>query len=235
MAKRNLHRPPLRRTQRGVSLIFTLIALVLLMLTSIALVRSVDTATLVMGNLGFKQDTTNRGSSSTSGAELAIKWITDNSANLNNTQANLGYYATSLDDLDPTGSARDSALAAVNWESNDCADLVKGTTYNGTCMNPSQPVDVLDKSGNKIGSANYLIARLCSADGDPNGRDASGNVIVCSKPTSASTSDGQGRGSVDSKSYMRLGTTTVGPYFRIVVRVQDLRNTVSFTETIVHF
>ena len=88
-------------------------ALVLLMLVSIALVRSVDTATLVMGNLGFKQDTTNLSSNPTSGAEAAVSYITTNYNSLINNNSNQGYYASSLDDLDPTGSAKDASLAAV--------------------------------------------------------------------------------------------------------------------------
>jgi len=228
----------LRRAQRGVSLIFTLIALVVLMLTSIALVRSVDTATLVMGNLGFKQDTTNQGSNSTAGgAEAAVTWITNNYPSLIKTQEALGYYASSLDDLDPTGAAHDATQAAVNWAENPlgCVELTKGTDYNGTCLTAAKKVAITDGAGNTIAWAKYLISRLCSADGDPTGKDASGNAIVCSRPTSVGTSTSTGKGAVDVKTPFNPGAPVVGPYFRIVVRVEDLRNTVSFTETLVHF
>ena len=43
------------RRQRGVSLIFALMALAVISLAAVALVRSVDTTSLVIGNLGFKQ------------------------------------------------------------------------------------------------------------------------------------------------------------------------------------
>lgn len=230
-------KPLLRRGQRGVSLIFTLIALVVLMLTSIALVRSVDTATLVMGNLGFKQDTTNQGSNSASGgSEAAVAWITANYASLTATQGNVGYYASSLDDLDPTGAAHDATLAAVDWNEDQCASLTTGTDYNGTCKVASPKVAVLDATGQKtIAWAKYMISRLCSADGSPTGKDVNGNAIVCSRPTSVGTTTSTGKGAVDVKSPFSPGAPVVGPYFRIVVRVQDLRNTVSFTETLVHF
>ena len=58
---------PLRRKyalvrQRGMSLVFALLALAALSLAGIALVRSVNTSSLVIGNLGFKQGATAAGS-----------------------------------------------------------------------------------------------------------------------------------------------------------------------------
>lgn len=235
MAKPNSLRPPLQRAQRGMSLIFTLIALVLLMLVSIALVRSVDTATLVMGNLGFKQDTTNLSSNPTSGAEAAVAYITNNYDKLTKTRANEGYYATSLDDLDPTGNASNASLSAVDWKEDSCAYVVAGTTYNGTCLQAAPKTNITDASGKVIGSAKYLISRLCSAEGSPTGLDASGNPVTCSMPPTAGTSTSQGRGAIDVKNPFRPDVKVVGPYFRIVVRAEGGRNTVSFTETIVHF
>lgn len=47
--------------QRGVVLIFTLIALMVLMLGSIALIRSMGTSSFMSGNLAFKRDLVNHG------------------------------------------------------------------------------------------------------------------------------------------------------------------------------
>lgn len=236
-SKFKLDSTPSRHGQRGVSLIFTLIALVVLMLTSIALVRSVDTATLVMGNLGFKQDTTNQGSNSTAGgSEAAVAWMAANPAILTATTPGVpGYYGSSLDDLDPTGAAHDATLAAVDWDENQCSGLTTGTDYNGTCVIAAPHADVLDASGKTIATAKYIIARLCSAAGNPSGKDVNGNAIVCSRPTSVGTTTSTGKGAVDVKTPFNPGAPVVSPYYRIVVRVQDLRNTVSFTETLVHF
>lgn len=46
--------------QTGVTLIVTLIALVILLIASVALIRSTDTSLLVAGHLGFKRDLTNQ-------------------------------------------------------------------------------------------------------------------------------------------------------------------------------
>lgn len=238
MAEHPLHRPPLHcvhLAQRGISLIFTLIALVLLMLTAAALVRSVDTVTLVMGNLGFKQDSTNLSTDSTAGAEAAIAYIVNNYSSLTKNIPAQGYYASSLDDLDPTGGTRSPTLAVIDWNDDNCVDMVKDSTYNGTCVIPSAKLDIKDGSGKVIGSANYLISRLCSAEGDPSGKDAGGNPVMCSKPPSVGTSTSEARGEIGGKSPSRPDVSVVGPYFRIVVRAVGGRNTVSFTETLVHF
>jgi type IV pilus assembly protein PilX len=42
------------------------------------------------------------------------------------------------------------------------------------------------------------------------------------------------KGELNYAEAMRFASSA-GPYFRIIVRVQGARNTVSFTETIVHF
>lgn len=55
--------------QRGVVLFFALIALVAMSLAAVALIRSVDTSTLIAGNLAFKQATKN---SAEAGIEAAI-------------------------------------------------------------------------------------------------------------------------------------------------------------------
>jgi type IV pilus assembly protein PilX len=231
---RKLHRPRPARTQRGMSLIFTLIAMVLLMLTSIALVRSVDTSTLVMGNLGFKQDATNLGSNSTAGSEAAVAFLVSHyksgDATLYTSNKAIGYYATSLDSLDPTGGTHDPTLAIVDWNEDGCADAVAGTTYNGTCMAASPKLNITDASGKVVGSAKYLISRLCAITGDPVGV---GNM--CSMPPGAGTTTSEARDEISGRNYMRPDVIVVGPYFRIVVRAVGGRNTVSFTETLVHF
>ena len=62
----------LQRRQTGVVLFMALIALVAMTLAGIALVRSVDTATLIAGNLSFKQ----AGSRTADiGVEQAIAWL----------------------------------------------------------------------------------------------------------------------------------------------------------------
>ncbi|MES2772343.1 MAG: hypothetical protein V4623_10315 [Pseudomonadota bacterium] len=62
----------LRRSQEGVALIMTLIVLVALLLASVSLIRSVDTANLIAGNMAFKKGTL---SVSDCGIEHAYRWL----------------------------------------------------------------------------------------------------------------------------------------------------------------
>src|SRR5665647_88236 len=82
--------------QHGVVLFIALIALVVLSLAAVALIRSVDTNTLIAGNLAFKQSAT---ISADSGLETAITWLGNQaSATLEADSAAAGYYATSTAD-----------------------------------------------------------------------------------------------------------------------------------------
>ncbi len=66
--------------QRGVSLVFALMALVVISLGAVAIVRSVDTGALVIGNLGFKQDATSAAAQaaetgqSTASGKTVVAW-----------------------------------------------------------------------------------------------------------------------------------------------------------------
>src|SRR5205807_10327831 len=53
----SMNRARLAKSQRGVALFFALIAMVVLSLGAVALLRSVDTASSVAGNLAFRQAT----------------------------------------------------------------------------------------------------------------------------------------------------------------------------------
>lgn len=77
--------------QRGVVLFFALIALVVMSLAAVALIRSVDTNTLVAGNLSFKQATM---AVSDRGVEFALDLMGDKSeAEKEVSDAGVGYYA----------------------------------------------------------------------------------------------------------------------------------------------
>lgn len=79
------------RRQQGVVLFISLIMLVAMTLAGIALIRSVDTANLIAGNLAFRQGAT---LAADSGVESARTWLlTQNTATLSNDSAANGYYS----------------------------------------------------------------------------------------------------------------------------------------------
>lgn len=132
------HLQPLHGSgQRGVALPIALIVLVAMVLAAITLVRSVDTATLVAGNLTFKQRATHAGDE---GIRQAFLWLRNTAiaspATLNNTNAGSGYYSTQHAD-DPGWNP------AANWPA-------------GVVTLPT------DDGGNTV---SYIIHRLCTLPG----------------------------------------------------------------------
>jgi Tfp pilus assembly protein PilX len=84
--------------QRGVILVITLVALVILLIGSAALIRSYDVSMLMAGNLAFKRDLVNQGER---GIALAIKEFKDGGLATETARwqnlASSNYSATSLD------------------------------------------------------------------------------------------------------------------------------------------
>lgn len=142
---------PLRiARQRGVALFFALVCMVAIMLAAVALVRSVDTAALISGNLAFQQSATVSGDA---GTEAAITWLAATEAanaalnvltnaahpfNANNAAA--GYYAS----LDPAKSLTASSGTRFVWDATDSVGLAA------------------DSSGN---TTRYVIQRMCRTAG----------------------------------------------------------------------
>ncbi|MBM3392566.1 MAG: hypothetical protein FJY34_11445 [Betaproteobacteria bacterium] len=124
-------------SQRGVALPIALIVLAAMVLAAVTLVRSVDTATLVAGNLTFKQRATHAGDE---GVRQAFLWLRGiaiaNPVALNNTNAGNGYYSTQHAD-DPGWNP------AANWPA-------------GVVTLP------MDAGGNTV---SYIIHRLCTLPG----------------------------------------------------------------------
>lgn len=215
--------------QRGVSLLFALLALVALSLATLALVRTVDTSGLVLGNIGFKQDATVAGDQAT---RQAVAWLKANVAGLDNDAANSGYYAstkernadTTVTPVDATGQQylSNAARKLIDWDNDGACNYATSGSYASCAL---KTVRVGDINGNET---RYVIFRLCQSAGDAN--DEINNA--CAKPLN-SGSGASGRGA------MAYGTgrftAAAGPYYRVVVRVRGPRNTASYTETIVNF
>ena len=205
--------------QRGLSLLFALMALVALSLAAVALIRSVDTGGKIMGNLGFKQDAT---VSADQAAEQAIAWlITHAGATLETDVPASGYYGVSLDALDVTGRGSTSATrSVVDWKGDGCASYASGSY--GLCKKASDEITI-----NGTNKARYVIMRLCRTEGPPDTSD-------CAVPIDAPTTSSSNKG--DCSFYKDCHATlavAAGQYYRIVVRSQSARGTVAFTETIV--
>jgi type IV pilus assembly protein PilX len=115
--------PP--KKQNGVVLFVALIALVVMSLAAVALIRSVDTNTMIAGNLAFKQAAI---SSADSGLETAIAWLisrtpSDETALQADDLAN-GYYSSYV--ADPkTRFATGSKLTGTDTSLNTISYVVE--------------------------------------------------------------------------------------------------------------
>lgn len=231
--KKTFHlRKHLQLHQRGVSLIFALIALVALMFGALAVVRSVDSAGSLLGNLGFKQDATVASDQFT---RQAIAWLSANSASLNKDITASGYYARSFEfasdgatraaPLDLTGNSfkSDATRQMIDWDDNGCKAHHKDTW--ATCDIKTAPLPDINQNKGR-----FVIMRLCNKEGDY----VQDSTVKCAKPLASGTAGATGRGDLSYSEPVRFGTNSA-TYFRILVRVQGFRNTTSFTETIVHF
>jgi type IV pilus assembly protein PilX len=205
--------------QRGVVLFIALIALVVMSLAAVALIRSVDTNTLIAGNLAFKQSAL---VSSDRGAETALAWLDAASSSSmcaacalgadlnadNSTNADNGYYATYL-----TPNLEDPAVlkASATWDEAKTAYAVAPDIASGT-----------GDDGNNI---RYIVQRMCRQAAAP-----SADICLFGQAT-------QGNGSKIVKDHTKAGaiiSSQESPVYRITVKVTGPKSTVSYAQTYVY-
>jgi type IV pilus assembly protein PilX len=129
-----------KKRQQGLVLFVALIALVAMSLAAAALIRSVDTSTIVAGNLALKQSAT---LAADSGLETAITWLTNNPSGVDADNKTVGYHATNT-----TLDFKDADL----WVDAN-SEIAQG---NGITAGKD------DITGNEV---RYIIQRMCSAAG----------------------------------------------------------------------
>lgn len=194
-------KPLMRKTQRGVVLFIALIVLVAMTLAGIALMRNVDTGTVISGNLAFRQTATHVGDM---GVEAARAWLTTTGVSMFNDSPADGYYATWQESIDLLGN--DPGKTDFNWAANSI-------TTTGAYAGPAGY------------TVRYVIHRLCQNTGDPTG--SSSNCVKTSS-TSSSTSTGT-KGAAAYGSYAISVPTSA--LYRITVRVDGPRNTLSYIQS----
>jgi type IV pilus assembly protein PilX len=215
------HRTPARRParpQRGASMLFALIALVVLTLGGVALVRSVDTGLLTLGNLGFRRDALSMTSVAT---EDAITWLMARApAELRTDSEDNGYYATAVANLAPMDTTTSDAhpVSLVNWKDDECGKATVSATR--LCLTP-----VTKKVGGV--TLSYVVTRLCNVTG------AGGSSRPCVVPLKASSALSMDRGVYGSLG--KIDVPTAATFYRVIARVEGVRGSVAYTETLVHF
>jgi type IV pilus assembly protein PilX len=211
--------PPNR--QSGLSLLVALIALAAMSMAGVALIRSIDTNSLIAGNLAFRQNST---TSADTGVEKARNWLMANTTTfLQDHHTENGYYATRADTggdgkgIDITGSRTKTSDDNVKWI--DAKGDEQAGSHSPFCEANN------DATGNRIC---YVIHRMCGVTGDLESSD-------CSVSTS-STSDGNSEGAVTREmGYQPIltGTGAIMGRYRITVRVSGPRNNNSYVQVFI--
>lgn len=175
-----------RGRQQGVVLMVALIVLVAMTLAGIALMRSVDTTSLIAGNLAFQQAATNSGDI---GTESAVTWLEANN--------NTALWA----DIPAQGytSRRQDPAANQSWDA----------FWNAVLAAQAVTLAQNATTGNTV---SYAIQRLCNALGDPTAPTVDCSVP---QTTGSAAGGSKGAGVVallyNSAIYYRITTRIAGP------------------------
>jgi type IV pilus assembly protein PilX len=205
--------------QRGVVLFIALIALLVMSLAAVALIRSVDTNTVIAGNLALRQSAM---TSADRGAETAMDWIgkkaISNLAALDSNNAAEGYYATYKPTNDANGDGK------INDE--DDILFVKNLVDNSGILDTAD-----DGQGNKI---EYIVQRMCLHQMPPaninDKDDPAYNKCMLGEPEIGTSS----KGVKDATEAGAIVDTNQSPIYRVTVKVTGPKNTVSYTQTYVY-
>jgi type IV pilus assembly protein PilX len=199
---------PGRTRERGTILIIALIVLVAMTLAGIATMRSVDTATIMAGNIGLRQAGSN---AADQGIQAATAWI----------GANIGVPGGLDSDLHNTGTASNGYYSNVTGNEPDWRD--KANWSEAAQLNGGAP----DAAGNVV---YFLIHRLCTLKTCPAGGTCAGIANPCASTISDATLSGSG---ADQTRPTDAHTTQPATHYRITARAEGPRNSVSIVQSLV--
>lgn len=209
-----------KQYQSGLVLFVALVALVAMSLAAAALVRSVDTGTLIAGNLAFKQSATLSADSGITAAydffnNVAKPALVGDPAFLDTQKANYGYIA----------NFNALRLSGINKITDDA---VWTNTWSRPAIGNGNDANGKDSSGNTV---RYVIERMCNADG----RFNLGNGLSDDDCLISGTAFGEGDSHKEGFQVDQpLQNTSAQVTYRVTARVQGPKNTVSFVQTFIY-
>jgi len=205
-------RLPTPDSQRGTMLIIALIVLVAMTLAGIATMRSVDTATVLAGNIAFRQSALNAADQGIqAGFALVSTPLTNTAADLTQDGMKLGLagYYSSASPTEPNWSDPNS------WTNPD---------HTAVQLNGGAP----DAAGNVVW---FIAERLCEV---PNCK--AGEVCGGKPPNTCGSSPGARALSKEGEDNFRVTaalTPIPQPHYRITARAVGPRNSIAIVQTLV--
>jgi type IV pilus assembly protein PilX len=207
--------------QRGSILLFTLIALVAMTLATLALVRSVDSTTLISGNLAFRQAATSSGDIDIQRVVVAmdVASIAGNAA-----VAPLSIFNSTAHPFNRDYNAGTNATAPLGYYSNINPAL--NLSLDATWANGVASAEFDAGNGNR---SRYIIQRMCrTANQLP-------TIQNCLFSGAAKDSDDKTiKLATDVCDGAGCPAAGQSPQYRVTVRVVGPKNTVSFIQSIVY-
>lgn len=199
-----------RSRERGLVLIMVMIVLVAMMFAGVAMLRSVDTANMIAGNMAFRQGATHQGDI---GVETAVAWLESQngsgSTTLQSNNTSKGYYATLT-----------SPTSGQTWDAywNASVDPSPVSRPVATAVNSGNTWTLATSSNNY--TVSYVIHRMCPTSATNSG---------CTTSPTGSTSTGNSNKAGNSANF----TLNTQVYYRITTRIEGPRNTVSYVQAVV--
>lgn len=181
--------PPQRRRarQRGIVMLITLIAMVVLMIGAVALVRSFDTSSILAGNLAFRRDLTNQGERGIALARAAFTGgALSTEAARNSDQSSANYSSIKLETNEqgiPKLLVKDSLFSSAGMSVADTTDSTQGITVR------------------------YVVDRQCTGQGPPD--DSS--CVVTTGSADPSGSNWLPKPGGESRPVYRVSVRVTGP------------------------
>ena len=209
---------PLPSRQRGVVLLFSLIALAIMLIVAVALVRSFNSSLFTAGNIGFKRDLQNQ-------SERAVDRVL--------TQFRTGGALASPTARAGNVQAQNYSALMLTTSAQGIPDVLRNDstfTTVGTAANDITPPN--DATGAPLNlQIRYVIDRLCATAGNETTLGA-GSCRLADNPvpvgTSASNQQGADRAPLCPTC---ASAAPQGVVYRLSIRVTGPRNTQSFFQS----
>lgn len=204
-----------KRAQRGVVLFIALIVLVAMTLAGIGMARSVDTLNIIANNIAFGQ---NNLMVADWGAEQAYQWLNANKGSLDSDQPANNYYAKNDGGVDPASWLDPDAWDIANTYANAPAGYTVSSIIQRMCVENGSK-DLADGVQSCIKTASVTSSTTASSTTV----DVNGVSTAVGGEVAAGSSAGGGA------AYNLPGNV----YYRITVRVEGPRNSISVVQTLV--
>lgn len=196
------------KRQQGFVLFITLMIMLLMSITALALLRSVDSGTLVANNVGYKEASL---IAADKGVKAAADLLNGGTIALTGNSPTNGFYATPQSAIDWTGQATPA----------DSSDDVDWGQASGSLAIKASAWSARDSAGNKY---SYVIHRLCDGIGPTSG-------VSCATSASATAAVGSTHSGSSYGSAPLSVTSQI--YYRITVKVVGPKNTTSYAQAYV--